>query len=161
MRITRPGGWLSAWRRRHSSGLAGVVVMVILGACGMLPEPEVGLACMPPESVQAVEQPVETRNEFHHLLGMRPQQVEAELAENDPGVEVTWRYQYPTDAGDGKVGYSECWCSAPPDGRVIVAEVTEFGQLLVMVEREAPIIGGRAQPRLGWGCDEARLDRLS
>lgn len=124
--------------------------------CALVPEPEVGLACqITPDATEDFRQAA-PRPE---LVGKTPQQAVELLEEagDDPGLPVTWRYHYKTDPANPNVGYSECWCIVPPDGRVIAADVTEFGQLLIMVERSQAIVGGRPQPRLGWGCeDEAR-----
>ena len=117
--------------------------------CGFIPEPEAGLACQIPPGRAETEEAAE-RPEF---IGKTPQQAAALADRQDEGIEVTWRYHYFTESGDSTSGYSECWCIPPPDGEVRAAQLTEFNQLLIMVQRDDRMIGGRQQPRLGWGCD--------
>lgn len=130
----------------------GLVLVIATTGCGLIPEPQVGLACqIPPGRPETVE----AMREVPNLIGKTPQETAALLEADDPGVEVTWRYHYSTQAADDTVGYSECWCIPPPDGEVTSTEITEFNQLLIFVSRDGPIVGGRAQPTLGWGCEEA------
>lgn len=86
------------------------------------------------------------------VAGMRPQAAAAAFQRID--LAVSWRYHYPTDQ-TGRGGYSECWCTAPPDGQVDDAHLSEGGWVIVFVFRDAPIHGGRPQPAEGWGCGEA------
>jgi hypothetical protein len=136
--------------------VAGELVLVIATTgCGLIPEPQVGLACQIPAGRPET---VEAMREVPNLIGKTPQETAALLEADDAGVEVTWRYHYSTQAADDTVGYSECWCIPPPDGEVSSAEITEFNQLLIFVSRDGSIIGGRPQPTLGWGCEEAAED---
>ena len=131
--------------------LAASLAWVVAAGCGFLPEPVVGLGCQPPPDRPEV---VPENPERRQFLGLSPQEAAALLEAEDPGVEeVTWRYSYATDADDERVSYSECWCRPPPDGRVVDAFVTEYSQLIVMVQRDQPMLGGRGQPTLGWGCE--------
>jgi len=123
-------------------------------ACGVLgPEPtqDSGLACNePPEGNWQVR-----NREIPDVTGTRPAEAAAQFARE--GIAVTWRYSYETQAAVGgtQAGYAECWCMAPPDGVVQDVVPSDKGWLIVMVARGAPISGGRPQPRLGWGCEEA------
>lgn len=128
-----------------------IAVVAVLGValmgCGTVgPTQEDGLACQePPEGNWRVGS-----REIPEVAGRRPSDAADSLARS--GIAVSWRYQYFTEAG-GQVGYSECWCVAPPDDGV-VQDVTaaDGGWLIVMVDRGEPIPGGRDQPVLGWGC---------
>jgi hypothetical protein len=73
------------------------------------------------------------------------------------GLAVTWRYGF--DIGEVHVasGYSECWCVAPPAGRVTQVLHHSTGALIVFVDSGQVLPAARAQPRLGWGCDESML----
>ena len=66
------------------------------------------------------------------------------------GFVVRYRVQYATSA-DGMSGYGECWCVAPGDARVTGAFYGAEGQLFIEFEH-SPILGGREQPLMGWGC---------
>ncbi len=139
--------------------VAVVVVMVVSAAC--IPfgrdDGETGLACQvaPEGELLPVERDgdVIVAPEFPELVGLTPEQAAERLEPDD--LAVSWRYSYATDVTDRRVGYSECWCIPPPDGVVQDASVTEGGWLIVTVARDGGIVGGRPQPRLGWGCDDA------
>lgn len=126
----------------------GLLVLSLIVGCGAL-EPQVGMACQHPPQRPA---PPAALDDVPSLIGRTPEQAAA-LLEDVPGVDVTWRYHYSTEAGGGPTGYSECWCVPPPDGRVDTVEILETNQLMVYVVRAGPIVGGRAQPVQGWGCD--------
>lgn len=80
---------------------------------------------------------------------MTPRQVgEVALAR---GLKVTWRYDY-RFAGDPSLGFNECWCEPPPDGRVIDVAYGMASELVVFVEAISPVPGPRSQPPRGWGC---------
>jgi hypothetical protein len=66
------------------------------------------------------------------------------------GFVVRFNMQYATSA-DGMAGYGECWCQAPLDGHVKGAFFGSEGQLFIELEH-SPILGGRSQPLMGWGC---------
>ena len=133
------------WRRRLA---AGTLLAFSATACGLTPEAQVGLACQAPPGPEVPVAGADPPD----VIGLAPQEAAARLDIADVSAEITWRYHYSTEAGGGPTGYSECWCIPPPDGRVSEAEYTEAGQLLVFVEREEPMVGGRPQPTLGWGC---------
>lgn len=88
--------------------------------------------------------------ELPDVTGMHPEAAAAAFDRVE--LAVSWRYHYATEP-TGRTGYSECWCTAPPDGRVDDAQVTENGWVIVFVLRDAPILGGRPQPAKGWGCE--------
>lgn len=71
------------------------------------------------------------------------------------GLAVTWRYLYQFGAPvNGEVSaYSECWCIAPPDGRVEGLAYDSTGGLVIFVESGKTLAAARQQPRLGWGCN--------
>jgi hypothetical protein len=55
-------------------------------------------------------------------------------------------------AGVGALGFSECWCEPPPDGRVIGVAYGMASELVVFVESERTLPAPRDQPPRGWGC---------
>lgn len=131
------------------SRTVGALVVLILAfgvaGCGLLAEPEAGLACQEPpteEEVLSIEPPP--------VVGTDPDEAAARLAE--VGIIPSWRYSYLTDPPGRTLSYSECWCIVPPDGTVrdVIAEPGD--QLIVFVQRAEPIPGGRPQPTQGWGC---------
>lgn len=130
--------------------LCALVVSVILAtvpACG-LTDDEGALACQqPPEGNWQLGE-----RELPQVIGMKPDQAAAAFDRID--LAVSWRYSYTTEPSR-REGYSECWCVAPPDGTVDDAFVTDTGWVVVMVSRDAPMFGGRPQPRVGWGCEGA------
>jgi hypothetical protein len=135
------------------SFVAFLLAAVVATGCGLVPEEQAGLACQRP---MAGAKPLEFAPPLPPLFGMTPAEADAAIQAAELDVDVTWRYHYSTEIGGGPTGYSECWCIPPPDGAVLQADYNlEFGQLVVLVERAQPIPGGRAQPTLGWGCDEA------
>ena len=136
-----------------------VLATALTAACIPLSrdDDETGLACQrPPEGelipVQQNGDAVVATQEFPGVVGMTAEQAAETLGATE--LAVSWRYHYATDPRDGRVGYSECWCVAPPEGVVQDASVTEGGWLIVTVARDTGIVGGRPQPRLGWGCEE-------
>lgn len=137
--------------------IALVLLMVLSTACIPIArdDDETGLACRdaPDGELLPVRQDgdVLIADQFPGLIGMTPEQAAETLAERD--LAVSWRYHYATNPLDDRIGYSECWCVAPPDGVVMEASVSDGGWLIVMVARDTGIVGGRPQPRLGWGCD--------
>jgi hypothetical protein len=70
------------------------------------------------------------------------------------GLAVTWRYTYEIGEAHGPSGYSECWCIAPPGGRVTQVLYDSTGGLIVFVDSGQVLASARQQPRLGWGCEE-------
>jgi hypothetical protein len=70
------------------------------------------------------------------------------------GLAVTWRYSYAIGEAHGPNGYSECWCIAPPAGRVTQVLYDSTGGLIVFVDSGQVLASARQQPRLGWGCEE-------
>ena len=79
---------------------------------------------------------------------------EAGRAAVERGLAVTWRYQYDIGEAHGANGYSECWCVAPPGGRVTQVLYDSTGGLIVLVDAGIVLAMARQQPRLGWGCEE-------
>lgn len=55
-------------------------------------------------------------------------------------------------AGVSALGYSECWCEPPPDGRVIGVAYGMASELIVFVESDRTLPAPRDQPPRGWGC---------
>lgn len=152
-----PEGDAGRSMRTVATRIALVLLTVLSVACIPIggDDDETGLACQrPPEGeLLAVQQDgdVVMAEQFPGLVGMTSEQAAETLADTD--LAVSWRWYYPTDPNDPRVGYAECWCVAPPDGVVQDAIVTEGGWLIVTVARDAGIAGGRPQPRLGWGCE--------
>lgn len=128
-------------------GVLAVLSLAIMGCGAVGPTQEDGLACQePPEGNWRVGS-----RDIPDVAGRRPGDAAESLAR--AGIAVSWRYQYFTEAG-GRVGYSECWCVAPPDDSVVQDVTTsDEGWLIVFVNRDEPIPGGRDQPVLGWGCE--------
>jgi hypothetical protein len=80
------------------------------------------------------------------------------------GLAVTWRYEFDIGEAHGTNGYSECWCVAPPGGRVTQVLYDGTGALIVFVDSGQVLAVPREQPRLGWGCADgvaAATDRSS
>jgi len=86
------------------------------------------------------------------VTAMNPAEVGNAAVER--GLAVTWRYQYDIGEAHGASGYSECWCVAPPGGRVTDVLYDSTGALIVFVDAGVVLATARQQPRLGWGCDE-------
>jgi hypothetical protein len=64
---------------------------------------------------------------------------------------VTWRYHY--GVGEQKeIGYSECWCVPPSDGRVAAMSYDSAGGVVVFVDSGQRFAVVRPQPQRGWGC---------
>jgi hypothetical protein len=142
-------------------GRVGVRLVLLLGialsaaACGVLPPEspaatqETELACNEaPEGNWRVGD-----REIPEVEGWPPDQAAAAFDEAD--IAVSWRYNYATEPPEEETGtgYAECWCRAPLDGVVQSVVPSDGGWLIVMVERAAPMPGGRPQPALGWGCE--------
>ena len=70
------------------------------------------------------------------------------------GLAVTWRYGFDIGEAHGTSGYSECWCVAPPGGRVTDVLYDSTGALIVFVDSGQVLPAARQQPHLGWGCEE-------
>lgn len=66
------------------------------------------------------------------------------------GLTVSYRLEYAT-GNYRQEGYSECWCTPPPEGRVSLVLWGSTGELIVMTETGMKP-GGRSQPVFGWGC---------
>jgi hypothetical protein len=81
---------------------------------------------------------------------------EVGTAATDRGLAVTWRFGFDIGEAHGASGYSECWCVAPPAGRVTDVLYDSTGALIVVVDSGQVLAAPRQQPRLGWGCEEAR-----
>ena len=135
---------------RSRAVLAAATLALLMGlvpGCA-LADDDGPLACrQPPEGNWEVGD-----RELPNVTGMRPQAAAAAFDRID--LAVSWRYYYDTEPS-GRSGYSECWCTAPPDGVVDETHVTESGWVIVFVTRDAPLIGGRPQPEDGWGCHDS------
>jgi len=107
---------------------------------------EAGVACQD----QAAPSEILGDREVPDIHGMTGEAAAAALER--AGIQPTWRYDYATEP-DRRTGYSECWCIPPPDGVVDSVSAAPNEQLVVMVSRSEPMLGGRPQPKLGWGCD--------
>jgi hypothetical protein len=70
------------------------------------------------------------------------------------GLAVSWRYGFDIGEVHSASGYSECWCVAPPAGVVTQVLYDSTGALIVFVDSGQVLAAPRAQPRMGWGCDE-------
>ncbi len=86
------------------------------------------------------------------VTAMSPAEVGTTAVER--GLAVTWRYTFGIGQADGAHGYSECWCIAPPAGRVTDVLYDSTGGLIVFVDSGQVLATNRQQPRLGWGCEE-------
>lgn len=120
--------------------------VVLVGGCG-LELGQSGMACQEPPAPEVIL----GDRDVPDIEGMAPDVAAASL--ELAGIVPSWRYGYLTEPG-GPGGYSECWCVPPPDGIVEMVHADSGEQLIVFVDRQGgPIIGGRPQPQLGWGCD--------
>jgi uncharacterized protein YceK len=86
------------------------------------------------------------------VTSMTPAEVGTAAVEH--GLAVTWRYDFDIGEAHGVNGYSECWCVAPPAGRVTQVLYDSTGALIVFVDSGQVLAAARPQPRLGWGCQE-------
>jgi hypothetical protein len=121
-----------------------LLLMAIVAGCGLVQESS-GLACQqPPDGNWSLD-----GRQVPELNGLRPDEAASRLEATD--IDASWRYSYATTP-DRRGGYSECWCEPPPDGTVMDVATGSGGWLIVMVERPQPMMGGRDQPALGWGC---------
>jgi hypothetical protein len=134
--------------------------IALLTACGLIPEPSVGLECQRmPVGGGELREGQDPMAEGGPLEGAPLNRMTAEgvgnLAE-EAGFGVTYRYQY--DVGpqpeQGGIGYAECWCIPPPDGEVSGAAYDSIGRIIVFVESEQARDEVRPQPVMGWGCEE-------
>jgi len=73
----------------------------------------------------------------------------------DRGLAVTWRYDFDIGEAHGTSGYSECWCIAPPAGRVTQVLYDGTGALIVFVDSGQVLPVPRVQPQMGWGCEDS------
>lgn len=87
------------------------------------------------------------------VTSMTPAEVGTTAVER--GLAVTWRNIVAIGEAHGNSGYYECWCVAPPAGRVTEVHYDSTGGLIVFVESGQVLAAARQQPRLGWGCEEA------
>lgn len=55
-------------------------------------------------------------------------------------------------AGPDAMGFSECWCEPPPDGRVTGVAYGMASELVVFVSSDRTMSTPREQPPRGWGC---------
>jgi hypothetical protein len=86
------------------------------------------------------------------VTSMTPAEVGTAAVEH--GLPVSWRYEFDIGEAHGVNGYSECWCVAPPAGRVTQVLYDSTGALIVFVDSGQVLAAARHQPRLGWGCSE-------
>ena len=86
---------------------------------------------------------------------MAPAEVGTAAVEH--GLAVTWRYEFDIGEAHGATGYGECWCVAPPAGRVTQVLYDSTGALIVFVDSGQVLAEARHQPRLGWGCSETTV----
>jgi uncharacterized protein YceK len=86
------------------------------------------------------------------VTSMTPAEVGTAAIEH--GLAVTWRFEFDIGEAHGVNGYAECWCVAPPAGRVTQVLYDSTGALIVFVDSGQVLAAARNQPRLGWGCSE-------
>ena len=137
-----------------------ILVAALSAGCGALPwaDGNTGIACQhvaaPGEAVRGGDPlaPGEPMAGFD-VTSMTPAEVGA--AAVDRGLPVTWRYDFDIGEVHGVNGYAECWCVAPPAGRVTQVLYSAAGELIVFVDAGQVLAAARPQPHLGWGCSEA------
>jgi hypothetical protein len=142
------------------------LVAAMSSGCGLLPwaDDNTGLVCQ-----RGVGPGVENLDNVDPLAAGQPMAgldvtlmspAEVGNAAVERGLAVTWRYTYGIGEAHGQNGYSECWCVAPPGGRVTDVLYDSTGGLIVFVDSGQVLASARQQPRLGWGCEEiaARVD---
>lgn len=136
------------------------LVAAMSGGCGLLPwaDENTGLVCQRGVGPGGVNlDNVDPLADDQPMAGldvtlMTPAEVGNAAVER--GLAVTWRYSYGIGEAHGQSGYSECWCIAPPGGRVNDVLYDSTGGLIVFVDSGQVLAAPRPQPRLGWGCDE-------
>jgi hypothetical protein len=169
------GGWPTLLAGAFTAVLVWVVLAVVVNpkpavlavsvafaatACGGIEFGQTGLECQrqPPDGVDRSQGRDPTANGEPlanlDLEAMTAEEV-GEVA-TDAGFGVTWRFEYRVgqQPESGGSGYAECWCVPPPGGRVTDAAYDSLGRIVVFVDSGEHRSSVRAQPRLGWGCDE-------
>src|SRR5688572_12854291 len=116
------------------------LVAALSSGCGLLPwaDENTGLVCqrgVGPGGVNldnvdplAADQPMAGLD----VTLMSPAEVGNAAVER--GLAVTWRFQYAIGEAHSRNGYSECWCIAPPGGRVTDVLYDSTGGLIVFVD---------------------------
>ncbi len=142
------------------------LVAAMSSACGLLPwgDENTGLVCQRGVGPGGADldnvDPLAAGQPMAGLEVTSMSPAEVGNAAVERGLAVTWRYTYGIGEAHGQNGYSECWCIAPPGGRVTQVLYDSTGGLIVFVDSGQVLAGARQQPQLGWGCDEiaARAD---
>ncbi len=119
---------------RRSVLILSLMVAATSG-CGIQLD-EAGLACQD----QPAPGEILGDREVPDIQGMTGEAAAAALERAD--IQSTWRYYYATEP-DRRTGYSECWCIPPPDSVVDSVSAAPNEQLIVMVSRSEPMLGGR------------------
>ena len=107
---------------------------------------------VPPEQVDEVR-PTDVGQPLYESGYRDMSAAEVESLLTDLGLCFEFRYSYPTgpEVDGTQEGYSERWCTAPPDGRVDDALYGGQGEIVVFVEDDE-IHELRKQPPAGWNC---------
>jgi hypothetical protein len=137
-----------------------VLVATMSAGCALLPwaDENIGLVCQrgvgPGEADLDNVDPLAADQPMAGLEVTSMSAAEVGNAAVERGLAVTWRYSYAIGEAHGPNGYSECWCIAPPAGRVTQVLYDSTGGLIVFVDSGQVLASARQQPRLGWGCEE-------
>ena len=121
-------------------GIALLLVAIAVAGCSAVPNLDRGSAgCQNAQGTGPREgsPPIEPL-----LIGKSPAEAESIAAAR--GHRVVFNVPIP--------GYGECWCTPPPNGKVVRAWWGEHGALWLMVEGVNAGHSADKQPLLGWGC---------
>jgi hypothetical protein len=141
-----------------------VLVATMSAGCALLPwaDENTGLVCQRGvgDGTARGDDPLAAGEPMAGLDVTSMSSAEVGTAAVERGLAVTWRYGFDIGEAHGTNGYSECWCVAPPAGRVTDVLYDSTGALIVFVDSGQVLAMPRQQPRLGWGCEEAvaRID---
>ena len=140
---------------------AGAFAAILLAGCTGFPgiDDQTGLACQnPPREVAGADarDPFGPGEPFANRDPTTMAAAEVAAVAIEAGLEVTYRLSYRIGEADtdGALGYSECWCVPPPIGRVTDLGFDSGGRLIIFVESGQTLAQSRAQPRMGWGCND-------
>jgi hypothetical protein len=137
-----------------------LVVAAMSSGCGLLPwaNDDTGLVCQrgvgPGGANLDNVDPLAADQPMAGLDVTSMSAAEVGSAAVERGLVATWRYTFAIGEAHGPNGYGECWCIAPPAGRVTDVLYDSTGGLIVFVDSGQVLASPRQQPRLGWGCEE-------
>lgn len=139
--------------------LLPILAAAMCAGCALLPWPDenTGIVCqrgVGPGDVVREGDPLAPGEPMAGIDVTSMTAAEVGRAAVERGLAVTWRYGFDIGEAEGAHGYSECWCVAPPAGRVTEVLYDSTGGLIIFVDSGQVLAVARPQPHLGWGCDD-------